>query len=86
MRCSWPCRDMGSENMQWPCNYRIGVKGVLASSWPHRLGGMDITIEWRDDRGPVTVLQGSLMDEEDLSAVLETLYGMQLPLLSVEAV
>ena len=86
MRCSWPCRDMGSANMQWPCTYRIGVKGVLASSWPGRTGGMENTIEWREDGEPVTVLQGSLMDEAALSGVLETLYELHLPLLSVEAV
>ena len=86
MRCGWPGRDVGIENTQWPCPYRIGVKGVLASSWPDYLGGMDITIEWREDGALVTVLEGWLMDEADLSAVLATLEELRLPLLSVEPV
>ncbi len=86
MRCSWPCRDMGSENIEWPCTYRIRLEGELPSNWPDRLGRMGIAIELHQGGRPVTVLQCSLMDEEDLSAVLETLYGMQLPLQSVEAV
>ena len=86
MRCSWPCRDMRSENVLWPCTYRIRLEGELPSNWPDRLGRMGIAIEWHKDGRPVTVLQCLLMDGEDLSAVLETLYGMQLPLQSVEAV
>ncbi len=86
MRCSWPCRDMGSENIEWPCTYRIRLEGELPSNWPDRLGRMGIAIELHQGGRPVTVLQCSLMDEEDLSAVLETLYGMHLLLLSMEAV
>ena len=63
MRCSWPCRDMGSENGHRQRTYRIRVQGALASSRTDRLEGMCILTEWRDDRQPVTVLQGSLMDE-----------------------
>ncbi len=86
MRCSWPCRDVGSESMQWPRTYRIRLEGELPSNWPDRLGRMCIAIELHQGGRPVTVLQCSLMDEEDLSAVLEALYGMHLLLLSVEAV
>ncbi len=86
MRCGWPCRDMGSENIEWPCTSRIRLEGELPSDWPDRLGWMGIAIEWHEGGRPVTVLQCSLMDEEDLSAVLETLSGMHLLLQSVEAV
>ena len=84
MRCSWPCRDMGSESTQWPRTYRIRLEGELPSNWPDRLGRMGIAIELHQGGRPVTVLQCWLMDEEDLSAVLETLSGMHLPLQSVE--
>ena len=86
MRCGWSSSYMGSENMQWPCTYRIYIDGVVASRWSGRLGDMDSTVEWREGRGPVTVLLGSLKDEADLSRVLETVSGLRLPLLSVEAV
>ena len=86
MRCGWPCRDVGSENMQWPCTYRIRLEGELASNWSDRLGGMDITIDWRESRGSVAVVLGPLKDQAALSVVLETLSELHLTLLSVEAV
>lgn len=86
MRCGWPCRDMGRENIEWPCTYRVRLEGELLSNWPDRLGRMGIAIESDAGGRSVTVLQGSLMDDADLSAVLETLEEMRLPLLSVEPV
>ena len=50
------------------------------------MGGMDITIEWREGIGMVTVLLGLLKDEADRSRALETVSQLRLPLLSVEAV
>jgi len=47
---------------------------------------MDVTIEWREGTGTVTVLLGPLTGERALSDVLETLSELRLPLLSVEAV
>ena len=86
MRCGWSGSNMGSENMQWPCTYRICLEGVVASRWSDRLGDMDSTVEWREGRGPVTVLLGLLEDQAALYAVLDTLFELRLPLLSVEAV
>ncbi len=86
MRCSWPCRDMGGQNKQGPCSYRIRLEGGLSSSLSDRLGGTVITIEWREGIGMVTVLLGLLKDEADRSRALETVSQLRLPLLSVEAV
>jgi len=86
MRCGWSSSSMGSENLQWPCTYRICIEGVVASRWSDRLGDMDSTVEWCEGKGPVTVLLGSLTDQAALSGVLETLFDLRLPLLSVEAV
>ena len=86
MRCGWSSSSMGSENLQWPCTYRIGIDGVVASRWSDRLGDMDSTVEWREGRGPVTVLLGSPVDQAALAGVLQILFDLRLPLLSVEAV
>ena len=86
MRCGWSSSSMGSENLQWPCTYRICIEGVVASRWSDRLGDMDSTVEWCEGKGPVTVLLGSLTDQAALSGVLETLFDLRLPLLSVESV
>jgi hypothetical protein len=67
-----------------PATYRIRVGGYLECSWSGRLGGIEIT--WSDAEGedPVTTLCGRLLDQGALLGVLNTLYGLHLPLLSVE--
>jgi hypothetical protein len=67
-----------------PATYRIQIKGYLEGSWSDRLGGMDIT--WTDPEGedPVTTLSGRLLDQGALLGALNALYGLHLPLLSVE--
>jgi hypothetical protein len=64
--------------------YRIRVQGYLDSTWSNRLGGMAVATEPPADRPPVTVLAGRLADQAALSGVLNTLYDLHLPLLSVE--
>ena len=67
-----------------PALYRIRVSGQLSASWSDRLGGMTITV-FSADTGPrVTSLVGELSDQADLAGVLNTLYGLHLPVLSVE--
>ena len=68
-----------------PARYRIRVKGYLDSSWSDRLGGLDITASSQEDVGPtVTTLRGDLLDQAALAGVLNALYNLHLPLLSVE--
>jgi hypothetical protein len=67
-----------------PSVYRIRVSGRLSASWSDRLGGMTITV-FSADTGPcVTSLVGELSDQADLAGVFNTLYGLHLPVLSVE--
>ena len=73
--------NLSSKN---PAVYRIRVQGELDESWSERLGGMTITVEQNEDHLPVTTLKGTLMDQAALSGVLNTLYELRLPLLSVE--
>ena len=67
-----------------PGNYRIRVRGFLDESWSERLGGMYITTSNRGDRKTVVTLVGRVQDQAELSGVLNTLYELHLPLLSVE--
>jgi hypothetical protein len=64
--------------------YRISVEGCLKESWSDRLGGMTITRSSSPDHGEVTTLVGRLRDQAALSGVLNTLYELHLPILSVE--
>ncbi len=67
-----------------PATYRIRVQGQLDSSWSNRLGGMTIKTDTAADKPPVTILVGHLPDQASLSGVLNTLYELHLPLLSVK--
>ena len=66
--------------------YRIVVEGYLDPSYSDRVAGMTISVTERDDRKPITTLNGSVNDQTELSGVLETLYSLHLTLLSVESV
>ncbi|UCD99248.1 MAG: hypothetical protein JSV42_00560 [Chloroflexota bacterium] len=66
--------------------YTIRVMGKLDKSWSERLSGMTIlsynTVH--KDGMDVTTLTGKLQDQTELAGVLNTLYNLRLPLLSVE--
>ncbi len=70
--------------LETPSTYRIRVQGRLDSTWSTRLGGMAVTAEPSADKPAVSVLAGHLADQAALSGVLNTLYDLHLPLLSVE--
>jgi len=69
-----------------PATYRIQVKGYLEDKWSDRLGGMVIKATGGPEGERETVLVGRLADQAALFGVLNTLYGLHLPLLSVEHV
>ena len=67
-----------------PGKYRICVQGFLDETWSERLGGMSITASSQGSQERVTTLVGQLKDQAELAGVLNTLYELHLPLLSVE--
>ena len=71
-------------NLDSPARYRISVRGYLEGSWTRRLGGMEITTAGDPGQDQVTTLDGWLMDQAALLGVLNALFGMHMPLLSVE--
>jgi hypothetical protein len=69
-----------------PADYRIVVQGVLDKGFSERLFGLRITVSEQVGEGPVTTLRGWLRDQAELSGLLNTLYELHLPILSVEVV
>ncbi len=70
--------------MQGPAIYRICVQGHLDPHWADRLGGMNIT-EAKQDAGEMeTILVGRLEDQAALSGLLNSLYELHLPVVSVD--
>ncbi len=78
-----PSQTWKGIKLETPTTYRIRVQGKLDESWFDRLGNMAITPEAADEPA-VSILVGHLPDQAALSGVLNTLYEMRLPLLSVE--
>ena len=66
-----------------PAFYRIRIQGALDESWAEELG---MGIGWikEIDRGPVTILKGEVLDQAALVGLINRLYGLGLPLVSVE--
>jgi len=75
------------ENLKFgkPATYLIRVTGHIDDSLFERLGGMVITRAFTADSRPLTILVGRLSDQAALSGVLNELYEMHLPLLTVKA-
>ena len=67
-----------------PATYRIGVQGRIPARRCDRLEGMIITERSPEAESPVTTLSGELSDQAALAGVLNTLYELHLPVLSVE--
>jgi len=70
--------------MKGPAIYRICVRGHLNATWSSRLEAMNITESGTSDEGTESTLVGRLADQAALSGVLNTLYELHLPVLSVD--
>ena len=70
-----------------PATYRIFIKGFLDESWSDRLNGMTID-HLNTDAGalPVTKLCGKVQDQAELLGVLNSIYEMHLPLVTLELI
>lgn len=64
--------------------YRIEVEGRLSKSCAERFAGMRITTRERGDQSVVTCLTGPVMDQCELTGMLDFLAEMHLPILKVE--
>lgn len=69
-----------------PATYRIVVQGLLSERWRDRLAGLVITTTSPPGQVPRTTLAGPIRDQAELNGVLDTLYGLHLPLITVETV
>ena len=67
-----------------PATYQISVQGWIDSSMSDLLGGMTISQASVEVDPPITTLLGELSDQAALAGVLNTIYELHLPLLSVK--
>lgn len=67
-----------------PGYYRIEVQGELLRNWSERIGAMQVLPPSALENKAVTVLQGRVSDQAELSGILNTLHELHLPLLSIQ--
>lgn len=65
-----------------PSNYEIVVKSVIPKSFANRFGSM--VIKTVNEEEGTTVLVGELRDQAALAGILNTLYEMHMPIISVK--
>jgi hypothetical protein len=71
-------------SMVGPIHYQIQVQGTLDPRWSGHLGGMAISASTQEDGSAITTLTGILTDQAALLGVLNALYNLHLPLMSVQ--
>ncbi len=72
--------------MHEPAIYEIRVRGHLEEKWSDQLGGLQITATRGPEGQAETLVVGRLVDQAALAGVLNTLYELHLPIVSVECV
>ncbi len=69
-----------------PVRYRVVVQGELGAQWADRLGDLAITTAINGDGVAQTTLSGRFADQAALNGLMETLYGLHLPIIRVEQI
>ncbi len=69
-----------------PARYRIVVQGIVGEHWRDRLAGLSVSTIERSPAPPRTTLLGEIRDQAELNGVLDTLYNLHLPIVTVETV
>ena len=67
-----------------PATYQISVQGRIDPAMSDLLGGMTISLDSAEEGSPVTTMVGELSDQSALAGVLNTLYELHMPVLSVK--
>jgi hypothetical protein len=70
--------------MASPATYHICVQGAIQRSWSELFTGMRVTFRHLSTPDAVTFLTGDVLDQADLMGLLNRLYGLGLPLVSVQ--
>lgn len=74
----WSVSSLGT-----PATYEIVIRGFLDATWSSELADMGIRNAATADETPITILQGELVDQAALFGVLNRLYGLGFPVMSV---
>ena len=75
------------DRFKGPARYRIVVGKHLSKTWSDRIGGMEVTpILLQSYQRKITKLEGVIVDQAQLSGILNTLSDFGFPLISVQVI
>jgi len=66
-----------------PAIYKISVQGRIDPNWSDRMAGMKIRNSLDQTNPTITTLEGEVTDQAALLGVLNSLYELHLPIISV---
>jgi hypothetical protein len=66
-----------------PATYQINVQGRIDPNWSDRMAGMKIHNILEQTNPTITTLEGEVSDQAALLGVLNSLYELHLPIISV---
>lgn len=69
-----------------PGIYCIKVRGAIGKDYSRYLSDMEISAEDHPGSRPITTLYGNLKDQSALVGVLNALYDMHLPIISIKLI
>jgi hypothetical protein len=67
-----------------PATYQICVQGKIALTWSRDFTAMALSYLDPDGLAPRTILEGRVLDQAQLIGLITQLYGLGLPLVSVQ--
>ena len=75
---------MTNLSMDFPVVYHIRVQGLIDESWFSYYDNMDVEVEQGALKHPTTTLTGRVADQAALQGMLNLIYDLRLPILSVK--
>jgi hypothetical protein len=76
-------QDWSRFHLGTPATYHIKIRGYLEDTWSNQLGGMTIRHKTTACQTTITTLDGEVVDQAALFGILNSLYGLGFPILSV---
>jgi hypothetical protein len=74
----------GRLTMAGPAQYRVRLQGVIERNWVDQLARMRVSYRNVGRANARTILTGEVLDQAELMGLLNRLYGLGLPLVSVQ--
>lgn len=77
-------RSIAELKFSGPAKYRLIIKGCIPEEKHELFGSMSVNLEQAEKSDCSTILEGELLDQAQLSGLLNTIYSLRLPLVEVQ--